>query len=245
VAIVTGGSQGIGEAIAHRYAAEGAKVAIMNRNVAKAETVVKNIKDKGGDAAAFGCDLAKSSDIKSACQAVRDHYGDPDILVNNAGAYFLTPLGETEESAIDSMLDVNIKALFLLCQELLPGFEKKGAGKIINTGSIFGNTGFPGSAIYCATKGGVDLLTKTLGLELRDKNIQVNSIAPGWIETPINEDYRATNEEFMRRASERFGGGDPWMKPDELTGAAVFLASADADSMTGTTVFVDKGWAAY
>ncbi|MEM6680898.1 MAG: SDR family oxidoreductase [Pseudomonadota bacterium] len=245
IAIVTGGSQGIGEAIATRYAAEGAKVAIFNRTVSKAERVVDGIVDAGGQAAAFACDIGNPEAIQQACGKTISHFGIPDILVNNAGAYLLTPLGETNTDAIDQMLNVNIRGPFLLMQALMPHFEKKGGGKVINIGSIFGNTGFPGSSIYCATKAAVNLLTKTLGLELRGKNIQVNSIAPGWIETPLNEDYRKTDKEFMQRASDRFGGGNPWMKPDELSGAAVFLASSDADSMTGTTTFVDRGWSAY
>ena len=245
VAIVTGGSQGIGEAIARRYAREGAKVAILNRNTDKADAVIEAIRNDGGEADAFRCDIADVADINAACAAVLERFGAVNILVNNAGAYTMTPLGETDETAVDTMLAVNIKGMFFLCQALLPAFERNGGGKIINISSIFGNTGFPGSAIYCATKGGVDLLTKTLGLELRARNIQVNAIAPGWIETPINAEYRATNEEFMRRAAERFGGESPWMKPDELTGAAVFLASDDADSVTGITLFADRGWSAY
>ncbi|TIU72059.1 MAG: SDR family oxidoreductase [Mesorhizobium sp.] len=157
----------------------------------------------------------------------------------------MTPIGETEEAAVDQMLDVNIKGVFFLCQAVLPDFDRKGGGVIINISSIFGNTGFPGSAIYCATKGAVTLLTKTLALELRDRNIRVNSIAPGWFETPLNAGYRATDEEFMRRADERFGGKGAWMKPEELAGSAVFLASADASSIMGATLFVDRGWAAY
>jgi NAD(P)-dependent dehydrogenase (short-subunit alcohol dehydrogenase family) len=88
-------------------------------------------------------------------------------------------------------------------------------------------------------------MTKTLGIELRERNIQVNAIAPGFTETPLNEGYRATNEEWRRRADERFGGPGVWMKPEELSGAAVFLASSESDSVTGTIVFVDRGWSAY
>jgi NAD(P)-dependent dehydrogenase (short-subunit alcohol dehydrogenase family) len=245
VAIVTGGSQGIGEAVARRYAAEGAKVTIVNRNAKKAANVVASIKSDGGEASAVEADISKISEIDRCVAAVIDTYGTIDILVNNAGAYLLTPLGSTDEAAFDTMMNTNVKALFFLCQSVLPEFERRSQGKIINLGSIFGRTGFPGSAIYCATKGAVDLITKTLALELRQRNIQVNSIAPGCIETPLNEGYRATNTEFVRGIAERFGGPDAWMKPHELTGAAVFLASSDSDSVAGATLFVDRGWSAY
>lgn len=245
VAIVTGGSQGIGEAVARGYAREGAAVAILNRTVEKAKLVADDIARNGGKAAAIACDVSDALSIENAIKSVTERLGKPSILFNNAGAYLMTPLGNTTVADIDTMLAVNIKGVFMLCQGVLPSFESNGGGKIINIGSIFGNTGFPGSAIYCATKAAVSLLTKTLGLELRDRNIQVNSIAPGWVETPLNEEYRATNAEFMRRAEERFGGSGAWMKPTELVGAAIFLASAQAQSITGTTLFVDRGWSAY
>jgi NAD(P)-dependent dehydrogenase (short-subunit alcohol dehydrogenase family) len=245
VAIVTGGSQGIGEAIARRYAAEGVKVAIVNRNAEKAAGVVAAIRKGGGEATAFAADISRVSDINRAVAAVLETYSTVDILVNNAGAYYLSELGTTVEAEFDAMLDTNIKGVFFLCQAVLPEFERRKKGKIINIGSIFGNDGFPGSAAYCATKGAIALMTKTLGLELRERHIQVNAIAPGFIETPLNAGYRATNREWMRRADERFGGPGVWMKPDELTGAAVFLASEDADSVTGTIVYVDRGWSAY
>ena len=245
VAIVTGGSQGIGEAIARRFAAEGVKVAIVNRNQDKAAAVVTSIRQAGGEASAFTADISRVADIDRTVAAVLATYGTVDILVNNAGAYYLSALGSTVEAEFDAMLDTNIKGVFFLCQAVLPEFERRGRGKIINIGSIFGNDGFPGSAAYCATKGAIVLLTKSLGLELRERNIQVNAIAPGYIETPLNAGYRATNKEWLRRADERFGGPGVWMKPDELSGAAVFLASADADSVTGTVLFVDRGWSAY
>jgi NAD(P)-dependent dehydrogenase (short-subunit alcohol dehydrogenase family) len=245
VAIVTGGSQGIGEAISKRFAAEGARVAILNRNVVKAARVVDEITAAGGKAIAIACDIGNVASIHAAVNQVRTTLGDTAILVNNAGSYLMTPVGRTEEAEVDQMLDVNIKGVFFLCQAVLPDFDRAGQGVIINIGSIFGNTGFPGSAIYCATKGAISLLTKTLALELRDRGIRVNAIAPGWIETPLNEDYRATDKEFMRRADERFGGTGVWMKPEDLTGAAVFLASSDSTSVTGATLFVDRGWSAY
>jgi NAD(P)-dependent dehydrogenase (short-subunit alcohol dehydrogenase family) len=245
VAIVTGASQGIGEAIARRYAAEGAKVAVINRGGGKGEAVAASIRKSGGDARAFTADLSKVVEIERVVGAVLEAFGAVDILVNNAGAYFLSELGKTKEDEFDAMLATNIKGVFFLSQAVLPEFERRGKGKIINTGSIFGHTGFPGSACYCGTKAAVHLMTKTLGIELRERNIQVNAIAPGFTETPINEGYRATNRDWMRRADERFGGPGVWMKAEELTGAAVFLASSDSNSITGTIVFVDRGWSAY
>src|SRR5215471_2772140 len=245
VAIVTGGSQGIGEAIARRYAAEGAKVAIVNRTAGRGGAIADSIRKGGGEASAFAADLSKVAEIDRVVAAVLDTYGAVNILVNNAGAYFLSELGKTNEAEFDAMLATNIKGVFFLCQALLPEFERRGRGKIINIGSIFGHTGFPGSAGYCGTKAAIHLMTKTLGIELRERNIQVNAIAPGFTETPLNEGYRTTNEEWMRRANERFGGPGVWMKPEELAGVAVLLASSDSDSVTGTVVFVDRGWSAY
>ena len=245
VALVTGGSQGIGEAIARAYAREGAAVAILNRQLDKGREVATSIAADGGKAIAVACDVSKLASMRAAVDEVRATLGPVSILVNNAAAYLLSPLGETTEEAIDTMIDANIKAVFLLSQIALADFETGGGGKIINIGSIFGHDGFPRSAIYCATKGAVHLMTKALALELRDRNIQVNAIAPGFVETPLNEGYRATNEEFLRRARERFGGEGGWMKPDELAGAAVFLASRESDSVTGAILFVDRGWSAY
>jgi NAD(P)-dependent dehydrogenase (short-subunit alcohol dehydrogenase family) len=245
VAVVTGGSQGIGEALAKRYAAEGAKVAILNRNEAKAHSVVEAIQTAGGEASAFKTDVSQASDIERAIADVVEKFGAINILVNNAAAYLMSPLGSTTEKTVDLMLATNVKGVFFLCQSVLPVFERNNSGKIINIASVFGNDGFPRSSIYCATKGAITLLTKSLALELRERNIQVNAIAPGAIETPLNEQYRANDADYMRRTDERFGGPNAWMKPDELTGAAVFLASRDADSVTGATLFVDRGWSAY
>lgn len=245
VAIITGGSQGIGEAFARRFAAEGAKVAILSREQKKAAGVVESICGSGGEALAVQADVGRVSDLEPAVTRVVAAFGTVHILINNAGAYFLSPLGGTTEEAFDTMINTNFKGMFFLCQSVLPVFERQGHGKIINIGSIFGNDGFPGSAVYCGTKGAVTMLTKSLALELRERNIQVNAIAPGWTETPLNSGFRETEKEWMRRADERFGGPGAWMKPEEVAGGAVFLASSDADSVTGTVLFVDRGWSAY
>jgi NAD(P)-dependent dehydrogenase (short-subunit alcohol dehydrogenase family) len=245
VAIITGGSQGIGEAFARRFAAEGAKVAIVNRDQKKAAVVADSIRRSGGEAMAIQADIGRVADIDAAVARVVDAYGTVHILINNAGVYLMSRLGATTEEAFDTMVDVNLKGVFFCCQSVLPVFERQGHGKIINVGSIFGHDGYPDSAVYCGTKAGITLLTKSLALELRDRNIQVNAIAPGWIETPMNESARKTSGEYLQRVNERFGSPDGWMKPEEIAGSAVFLASPDADSVTGILLFVDRGWSAY
>jgi NAD(P)-dependent dehydrogenase (short-subunit alcohol dehydrogenase family) len=245
VAIITGGSQGIGEAFARRFAAEGAKVAIVNRDQKRAAAVVDSIRASNGEAIAVQADIGHVGEIDAAVAQVVEAYGVVHILLNNAGLYLMSRLGQTTEAAFDAMINTNLKGAFFLCQSVLPVFEREGRGKIINVGSIFGHDGYRDSAVYCGTKAAIGLVTKSLALELRDRNIQVNAIAPGWIETPMNEHTRNTDAEYMRRVDERFGSPGGWMKPEELTGSAVFLASPDADSVTGAVLFVDRGWSAY
>jgi NAD(P)-dependent dehydrogenase (short-subunit alcohol dehydrogenase family) len=245
VIVVTGGSQGIGAAIARRYAREGAVVAILNRNHAAGAAVVASIAAEGGRAVAIACDVSDVDHIPDAVAAVHDAIGPVDVLVNNAGAFVMSPLGASDEAAFDLMIGVNLKGPFFLTQAVLPDFEAAGRGKVINIGSIFGNDGFPESSVYCATKSAIHMFTKVWALDLRERNVQVNAIAPGFIETPLNAGYRANNPDYLRRANERFGGPGVWMHADELTGAAVFLASEDADSVTGATLYVDRGWSAY
>ncbi|MGD9695891.1 MAG: SDR family NAD(P)-dependent oxidoreductase [Thermoleophilia bacterium] len=245
VIVVTGGSQGIGEALARRYAREGAAVAILNRDHAAGAAVADSIVADGGRAVAVPCDVSVVDRLGEAVARVHEALGPIDVLVNNAGAFVMSPLGGTDEAAFDLMIGANLKGVFFLSQEVLPDFEAAGRGKIINIGSIFGNDGFPESTIYCATKSAIHMLTKVLALDLRERNIQVNAIAPGFIETPLNAGFRAHNADYRRRADERFGGPGVWMQPEELTGAAVFLASEDSDSVTGATLYVDRGWSAY
>jgi NAD(P)-dependent dehydrogenase (short-subunit alcohol dehydrogenase family) len=146
VAIITGGSQGIGEAFARRFAAEGAKVAIVNRDLAKAAAVADSIRASGGEAIAVRADVGRTDDIDAAVAQVVDAYGTVHILLNNAGVYLMSRLGQTTERAFDAMINTNLKGVFFLCQSVLPVFERQGEGKIINIGSIFGNDGYPDSA---------------------------------------------------------------------------------------------------
>ncbi len=245
VIVVTGGSQGIGEALVRRYAREGAVVAILNRNHAAGEAVAASIAAEGGHAVAIACDVSDVDHLPDAVAAVHEALGPVDVLVNNAGAFVMSPLGGSDEASFDLMIGANLKGPLFLTQAVLPDFEAAGRGKVINIGSIFGNDGFPESSVYCATKSAIHMFTKVWALDLRERNVQVNAIAPGFIETPLNAGYRANNPDYLRRANERFGGPGVWMQAAELTGAAVFLASEDANSVTGATLYVDRGWSAY
>lgn len=245
VAIITGGSQGVGAALAMRFAEEGAEVAIVNRSPNDAvNSVLGAIEADGGTARAFHADISLPGQSRQLVDGVAATMGGVDILINNAGVFLPTPVNDTTEDVWDRMLDTNLKGPFFCTQAAVPHMRRRGGGAIINIGSIFGVDGFPGSAAYCAAKGGVELLTKAIGLELRDDGINVNCLAPGCVKTPMNQDLRDEGGDFTRLLKERFNG-DPWLEPEDMAGAAVFLASDDAKAITGATLMVDAGWSAY
>ena len=246
VAVVTGGSRGIGAAIARRFGAEGARVAVVYRAAATAaDEVVDAIRAAGGTATAIRCDVSRPKESAAMADAAAVEFGGVDILVNNAGIYLLTELGETTEEAWDRQMDTNVKGVYFTAQAVLPQLMSRGGGKIINIGSIAGETGMPSSAVYSATKGAIKLLTKSLALDLRPHNIQVNCLSPGAVESDMNAGYRAEVEGYKDGLQARFGVGDPWMIPDDMAGTAVFLASSDSDNVTGATVLVDRGYSAF
>ena len=245
VAIVTGGSRGIGACIARRLGADGAAVAVVARSAhARAEAVAKEIADAGGRAAAFQADVARVADCERLAAEAAGAFGTIDILVNNAGIYRPLSIEETSEADWDAQIDINLKGSFFMVKAVVPVMKAKGAGKIVNVASTLGLVGTPGGSAYCASKGGQMLLTKALCMELAPHGINVNAVAPGAAKTDMNEAIRAQpgREERMNALSPV---GRYWMDADDVSGAVAYLVSSEADAVHGAHLTIDHGWTAW
>lgn len=244
VAIVTGGSRGIGEAISRRFAKEGAKVAIAARNRADIECAVENIRSEGGEARGFPVDLRDMDACARLIPDVAGEFGSVDTLINNAGIFQPVPIEDMTEEIWDQQIDLNLKSAFFLSKAAIGQMRKQGGGKIVNISSIAGIGGFPNSAAYCASKGGLVNLTKAMCMEVSKHNINVNSVAPGNIKTDMNAHLREI-EGYDDHNASLTPSGVGHLDPSELTGAVVFLASDDARSVHGINLLVDGGWVAW
>jgi 3-oxoacyl-[acyl-carrier protein] reductase len=239
VAIVTGSSRGIGKAIAERYAAEGAKVAVnyVGRE-REAQAVVDSIEKSGGEAISLRADVSLSADVRKLVRATVDRFGRVDILVNNAGVMYTKSVLETTEEDWDRTIDINLKGSYLCAKEVAPIMLRQETGTIIMMSS---NSGlYHPSAMrfteYVVSKAGMNGLTKALALAL-GPHITVNAICPGWIKTEMVEE---TDPEVERRILAETALGR-WGTTDDVAGAAVFLASGEAAFITGELLIVAGG----
>jgi NAD(P)-dependent dehydrogenase (short-subunit alcohol dehydrogenase family) len=247
VALVTGGSAGIGEAIALRFASEGARVGVVaSADMGKAERVVKKIEGASGLARAFVADVARVAQIEALVEAVFQAFGRIDILVNAAGIIDATPAGNTSEADYDRIMDINLKGTFFCINAVVPHMEAQGAGKIINISSIGGILGSSQHAVYGASKAGVIGLTRALACELAPRGIHVNAIAPGPTATPGNEALRTRPEfrESLESLAARTKSRRTFSDPDDMAGAALFLAADDGRAMHGSVMVLDEGFTA-
>jgi len=244
--IVTGGSQGIGLAIAQRYAAEGASVAIVARGLDRATAAAEGIVAAGGKARAYSADCAKVADIRAVVDQVAADHGGLDLVVSNAGSFRPMPLEDTTEDVWDEQVDLNLKGAFFLVQAAAPHLVKRGGGRVVLVSSIAAVRAFPNCAAYCASKGGLVSLTKALAVELAPKGVNVNTIMPGNVETPINAHLRGPgNEANIKLMSDRTPTGRAFLDPADIAGAAAYLASDDAKAVHGAVLIVDDGWCAW
>ena len=243
VAIVTGGSKGIGKSIALGLAEAGANVVVASRTLANAQTVAEEVKQRGRRSLALKTDVSRQSDVEELLHNTLETFQQIDLLVNNAGiSPFYKSMQKITKEEWDLVLGVNLTGVFLCCNVIGNELIKRQRGKIINVSSVGGSVGLPRLSAYSACKGGINQLTKTLAIEWAKYNVLVNAVLPAFIETDMTTGLRTNDvlrDEIVNKTPlGRFG------KPEEIVGAVVFLASPAADFITGACLNVDGGWMA-
>jgi D-threitol dehydrogenase (NAD+) len=236
VALVTGGASGIGAAIAAVYTAKGARVAVVDLDVAAAE---KHAAVIGNGSRAFSCDVADPASVAAVAEAVVNVYGRIDILVNSAGVVMLAPAEELALSAWDTTLEVNLKGTFLMCQAVGRHMLAAGRGKIINLASQAASVALDQHAAYCASKSGVVGLSKVLALEWAGRGVTVNTISPTVVLTELGRKAWDGAKGEALKALIPIGR---FAYPDEIAAAALFLASGGADMINGADIVIDGGY---
>ena len=246
VAIITGGARGIGRAIAERYVKEGARVVLADLLLDEARHVAETI---GNDTLSFAVDVSKRDSIEAMARRVADQVGPVNILVNGAAIFNMAPLSEISEQHFDRQFDINVRGLLFTTQIVSAQMiaAEKG-GKVINFSSQAGRRGEARVAVYCATKAAVISLTQSTALELIKHRINVNAIAPGVVDTPMWDQVDALFAKYENRPigekKRLVGEAVPFGRmgvPEDIVGAAVFLASADSNYIVGQTLNVDGG----
>jgi NAD(P)-dependent dehydrogenase (short-subunit alcohol dehydrogenase family) len=240
IAVVTGAGSGNGRAIAIGMAREGAHVVIADVNQQGAEATAQDISALGRQTLVLKTDVSRVHEIEAMVQAVMERFGRIDILVNNAGVIVRQPLLEITEATWDRILAINLKGVFFCTQAVARVMIRQGQGKIVNIASIAGVRAEPRRVHYNTSKAGVIMLTKSAAVELAPFHVNVNAIGPGLIETPMTRELIAD----MNQAK-YWQENIPWGrigKPEDLVGAAIFLASDEAEYITGVTIFVDGGF---
>jgi len=243
VALITGGTSGIGRATGVLFAREGARVAITGRDEVRGRVVLHEIKSAGSEGVFIRADVRLADDCRRAVDEALKAFRKIDILFNNAGVFFPHTVPDCPEEEWDQTIDVNLKGAYLMSKFALPHMIAQRSGVIVNNSSGWGLVGGDAAAAYCASKGGVVLLTKAMAIDHGRQGIRVNCICPGDVETPmLPEDARQRGlswEEYLKGAAARPLGRIG--KPEEIARAVLFLASEEASFMTGSSLVVDGG----
>ncbi len=243
VAMVTGGSRGLGEVVATALAKAGADVAVCGRNAADLDRVSRALRALGRDAEPFVFDVTSKASTLDGVAQILKHFGKVDILVNNAGVNYRVPVLEYPEEAWDLVINTNLKGYFLVAQAVVPQMIERGYGKVINMSSIFGTVALPTQLAYASSKGGIDQMTKVMALEWAKQGVTVNAIGPTYFETEMVAQLRNDPERF-NFINERTPMGR-WGYPAELEGIVIFLAASASDFITGQTIYIDGGWTSW
>ena len=238
IAIITGGGSGIGRASCLAFAEAGAKVVVANRTLAKAETVVKEIKAIGGEALAVQVDVSQGQAVQRMIAETVAHFGGLDILFNNAGISPAGSVTEISEAEWDTCLDIDLKSIFLGAKYAIPELKKRGGGTIINTAGTLGIRACRGKAAYAAAKAGAINLTRSIALDYARDHIRCNVICPGYIDTPLTADFPIAERDVFL---DRFQPLPGLIQAEEVAALAVYLASDAARMVTGQRFVIDGG----
>jgi len=249
VAVITGAASGQGRAAARLFAKEGARVVVADLNDEGAQEVVRDITDSGGEAAAARVDVSREADVEAMIRQAVEEFGRLDVLFNNAGVGYsasdrmkMASVVETPEKDWDAILAINLKGVAMGCKHAIPIMEEQGGGAIVNNASINALVGLPGADAYTAAKGGIVSLTRVLAVDWGPKNIRINCICPGGVETPMIAPVLSDEQVLtLMRESTPLGR---LARPEEIAQVALFLASDEASYLNGAILPVDGGWTA-
>src|SRR5256885_16948844 len=243
VALVTGGTSGIGKTTAIEFARAGAKVVLTGRREKEGAQVVAEIKKLGGDAAFVRADVAKDADVKAMVDFTVDKFGHLDVAFNNAGVEWKGPLDQATEAEYRRVFDINVWGVLNSMRHEIPVMLKTGGGAIVNNSSVAGHVGLAGASIYMASKHAVEGLTKSIALEFAKQNIRINAVAPGVIATDMLDRF-AGKEGEMRDSLASITPVGRIGAVEEIAAAVLYLCSDDAKFTTGTSLVVDGGFLA-